>query len=123
VLENLSLKSATEAKWVQGENIAQTYQFVFTGNADLGFVALSQIMEHGQISTGSYWLVPDNLHSPLHQDAQILLPGKDSPATHQFMKFVTTAKAKSIMASYGYKITADTITGDKTNGNDNALEK
>lgn len=102
VLEKLKLKHITEKKWVQGENIAQTFQFVSTKNADLGFVALSQIMEEGKIKQGSYWLVPTDLHTPIHQDAQILERGKDSPATHKLMEFVRRAEAKTIIQSFGY---------------------
>ncbi len=57
-LDRLGLKSSTQAKWVQGENIAQTYQFVSSGNADLGFIALSQLLQQGQKSKGSIWHVP-----------------------------------------------------------------
>jgi molybdenum ABC transporter, periplasmic molybdate-binding protein len=105
-LEKLDLVTATQAKWVQGENIAQTYQFVFTGNADLGFVALSQIMQNGKLMSGSYWQIPTNLHTPILQDAQILLPGKNSFATQQFMEFIQSDLAKAIIQFHGYQ-TAD----------------
>ena len=59
-----------------GENIAQTFQFVSTGNADLGFVALSQVMEKGKITGGSAWIIPGTLHEPIRQDAVVLIAGK-----------------------------------------------
>lgn len=103
VLEKLDLVKATQLKWVQGENIAQTYQFIFTGNADLGFVALSQIMQNSKLKSGSYWPIPGDLHTPILQDAQILLPGKNSIATQQFMKFMQSDLAKAIIQSHGYQ--------------------
>lgn len=105
-LEKLELVSATQAKWVQGENIAQTYQFVATANADLGFVALSQIMEKGKMKAGSYWIVPAEFHTPILQDAQILLPGKDSVAVQQLMAFMVSDAAKHIIQSHGYQTPA-----------------
>jgi molybdate transport system substrate-binding protein len=103
VLEKLELKNSTRAKWVLGENIAQTFQFAATGNADLAFVALAQIAERGVIKKGSYWLVPGTFHRPIRQDAQILLPGKDSLATRQLMMFIRSAEAKSIIQHHGYQ--------------------
>ena len=71
-LKALSLKEAIEPKLVMGENIAQAYQFVDTGNAKLGFVALSQVMVDGKITKGSGWIVPGDMHAPIRQDAVIL---------------------------------------------------
>lgn len=107
VLEHFKLKSATEAKWVLGENIAQTFQFVATANADLGFVALAQIIERGTIKEGSYWLVPSDFHAPILQDAQILAAGQNSPASHQLMAFIRSGDAQLIIQQYGYKTLGD----------------
>lgn len=104
VLEKLDLASKTRAHWVMGENIAQTFQFVFTGNADLGFIAASQLQEDGKMRGGSSWVVPDELYTPIYQDAQLLLPGKDSDATRQLLQFVRSDAAKKIIQSHGYKI-------------------
>lgn len=109
VLDRLHLKEATEAKWVQGQNIAQTYQFVRTGNADLGFVALAQIMANGVIHGGSGWIVPEQLHQPIRQDAVLLPRGKDSVAARSLLHFVRGDTAKAIMASYGYRHWPPTI--------------
>ncbi|WP_026179951.1 molybdate ABC transporter substrate-binding protein [Hahella ganghwensis] len=103
VLTNLGINQVTRAKWVQGENISQTYQFVGSGNADLGFVALSQILSRGQLKGGSSWVVPEELYAPIHQDAVILAKGKGNAAVIDFFRFLKTEQARSIIASYGYK--------------------
>jgi molybdate transport system substrate-binding protein len=91
-------------KFVQGENIAQTYQFVATGNAELGFVALSQVMKDGKIGSGSAWVVPARMHAPIRQDAVILTTGKDSKAAAELMKYLKSAKALAVIKSYGYEV-------------------
>lgn len=103
VLERLSLIEATQNKWVQGENIAQTYQFVSTGNAELGFVALSQILKDGKLKTGSSWVIPENLYNPIKQDVVLLLRGENSPAAQALLTFIKEPQVKQIMTSYGYK--------------------
>ncbi len=104
VLDGMGLKAAAEPKLVQGENIAQTYQFVLSGNADLGFIALSQVMKDGRITGGSAWVVPSNLHQPIRQDAVILSSGKGNAAAAALMKYLQGDKAKAIIRSYGYDI-------------------
>lgn len=103
-LQNLGLREANEAKWVQGENIAQTFQFVDTGNAELGFIALSQIMEQGKIKKGSAWSVPAALHDPIRQDAVLLNKGRDSAAAKALLQFVRGEKAAIIIKSFGYSV-------------------
>ncbi len=103
VLSNLGLISLTKNKWVRGENIAQTFQFVTTGNADLGMVALSQIMREGKIITGAAWIVPDQLYEPIRQEAALLLKGKDSQASIALLQFMHSKEVREIMFSYGYK--------------------
>lgn len=102
VLNKLGLYAALEPKFVQGENIAQTFQFISTGNAELGFVALSQVMKDGKINDGSTWIVPADLHTPIRQDAVILSTGKDNPAALALMKYLKEAKARAIIKNYGY---------------------
>lgn len=104
VLTKLGLLTALQPKFVQGENISQTYQFVSTANAELGFVALSQVMKNGKITTGSAWIVPGKQHSPIRQDAVLLATGKDNAAAKALMSYLKTEKAKSIIRSYGYQI-------------------
>lgn len=100
----LGVLSTLEPKFVQGENIAQTYQFVSTGNAELGFVALSQVYAKGKLAGGSAWVVPANLHKPIRQDAVILTRGKDNPAASTLLKFLKTRQAQNVIKSYGYTL-------------------
>ena len=101
-MDKLGLTAKLQPRWVQGENIAQTYQFVATGNAQLGFVALSQVMVDGKIAQGSAWQVPAQLHDPIRQDAALLLPGKDSAAAAALLKYLRGDKARTIIQAYGY---------------------
>lgn len=104
VLTGMGLLNTLTPKFVLGENIAQTWQFVSTGNAELGFVALSQVMQDGKISKGSAWVVPAKLHTPIRQDAVILNSGKDNPAAVALLKYLQGDKARAIIKSYGYEI-------------------
>jgi molybdate transport system substrate-binding protein len=101
-LEALDLKAVIEPKLVMGENIAQTYQFVDTGNADIGFVALSQVMEGGEITRGSGWIVPADLHEPIRQDAVILERGAGDPAVTALFEYLKGDKAQRVIRSFGY---------------------
>jgi molybdate transport system substrate-binding protein len=103
-LTALKLIDAVQAKFVQAENIAQAYQFVVTGNAELGFVALSQVMKDGKIGEGSAWVVPANLHQPIRQDVVILANGKGKPAAEALLKYLKGDKAKAVIKSYGYDL-------------------
>ncbi len=102
-MKALGVLGALEPKFVVGENITQTYQFVSTGNALLGFVALSQVLVDGKIA-GSSWVVPANLYAPILQDAVILDKGKGKPAAEAFMKYLKTDKARAVIKSYGYAL-------------------
>ncbi|TCJ11571.1 molybdate ABC transporter substrate-binding protein [Parasulfuritortus cantonensis] len=103
-LAKLGLTDKLASKIVQGENIAQTYQFAATGNAELGFVALSQVMKDGKIGQGSAWVVPADMHQPIRQDAVILANGKGNAAAEALMKYLKTPKAVAIIKSYGYAV-------------------
>ena len=94
---------AVKDKFVTGENIGQTYQFVATRNAELGFVALSQIMKDGQLISGSAWIVPQKLYPPIRQDAVILTTGRNNPAASALLAYLKSGKARTIMESYGYR--------------------
>lgn len=104
VLTGMGLLDAATPKFVQGENIAQTYQFVSTGNAELGFVALSQVMKDGKISGGSAWIIPGKLHTQIRQDVVTLSSGKGNIAAEALAKYLKGDKAKAIIKSYGYEI-------------------
>ncbi|MBZ0091944.1 MAG: molybdate ABC transporter substrate-binding protein, partial [Sulfuricellaceae bacterium] len=103
-LSKLGLLSATQPKFVQGENIAQTYQFISTGNAELGFVALSQVFKDGKLTGGSAWVVPAGLHAPIRQDAVILAKGRGNAAATALMEYLKGDKAKAVIKSYGYDL-------------------
>jgi len=103
-LKNLGLQETLQPKFVQGENIAQTQQFIVSGNAELGFLALSQIIKDGKPGEGSWWIVPENLHAQIRQDAVILAKGKDKPATAALMKYLAGDKAKAVIRSFGYEL-------------------
>jgi molybdate transport system substrate-binding protein len=102
-LTQLNLLAALQPKFVQGESIGQAYGFVATGNAALGFVALSQVFEGGKVKTGSAWIVPNKLHRPLRQDAVLLLHGKDNRGAADFMRFLATAPVAATVRAYGYE--------------------
>ena len=91
-----------QPKLVQGENIAQTYQFIASGNAQLGFVALSQVMADGKLTQGSGWPVPPGLHAPILQDAILLTPGRNNPAAKALWGYLQGQKARVIIRSFGY---------------------
>ncbi len=104
VMTKLGLMSALEPKFVQGENIAQTYQFVSTGNAELGFVALSQVYEGGKLKSGSGWIVPSAMHSPIRQDAVLLSRAKGNLAAEALLKYLKSDKARAVIKAYGYDL-------------------
>lgn len=100
-LEKMGLWHNLESKIVFGESISQAYQFVATGNAELGFVAFSQIKDSNGIK-GSYWLVPQDFYSPLKQDAILLKNAKNTTAAKRFLEFLKGKTAKSIIGEFGY---------------------
>jgi molybdate transport system substrate-binding protein len=102
-LKTLGTYEATAPKIVTAENITQAYQFISSGNAELGFVALSQVLKDGR-TEGSSWLVPTTLYTPIRQDAVLLAPAKGKPAAEALMKFLNGDKAKAIIKSFGYAL-------------------
>jgi molybdate transport system substrate-binding protein len=103
-LTALKLLDTLQPRFVQGENIAQTHQFIASGNAELGFVALSQVMKDGKVAEGSAWVVPASLHQPIKQDAVILGKGKGKPAAEAWLQYLKGDKAKAVIKSFGYEI-------------------
>lgn len=103
-LGKLGLLDRLQPKFVQGENIAQAHQFASTGNAQLGFVALSQVYKDGRIMSGSGWIVPSRLHSPIRQDAVILAKGAANPAAKALADYLRSDKAKAVIRSFGYEL-------------------
>lgn len=103
-LTALKLIDAVQPKFVQAENIAQARQFVASGNAELGFVAASQVMRDGKLAGGSAWLVPDKLHRPIRQDAVLLEKGRGKAAAAALLKYLKSDKAKIAIRAFGYEI-------------------
>lgn len=103
-MKALGVLDALQPKFVTAENIGQTFQFVKSGNALLGFVALSQVTKDNQITEGSAWVVPANLYQPIRQDAIVLDKGKGKPAVEALMKYLQGDKAKAVIKSYGYDL-------------------
>ena len=101
VLQGLGVYDRLQAKLVRGENIAQTYQFVSTGAAELGFVAQSQIWQDGKLRAGSAWLIPAVTYPPLRQDGVLL---KDQPAARALLDFLKSASARSLIQRFGYDL-------------------
>jgi molybdate transport system substrate-binding protein len=102
-LKALGLYDALRSKIVQGNNIAQAFAFIDTGNAELGFIALSQVVGN---AGGSRWLVPQDLYTPIRQDAVLLRKGASNPAAAAFIAFLKGAAARAIIDSYGYAVEA-----------------
>lgn len=103
-LAGLGLLEQVRSRFVQGENIAQTYQFVASGNAELGFVALSQVYRDGDLLGGSAWVVPSHLHQPIRQAAVLLNRGRHNPAAIALLEFLQTAKARAVIEACGYAL-------------------
>lgn len=101
-LGKLGLLGTVQPRFVQGENIAQTFQFVSGGNAELGFVASSQVMKDGKVQHGSSWIVPSQMHEPIRQDAVLLTIGKGNPAARALLEYLKGEKAKKVIRSFGY---------------------
>ena len=101
-LSQMGLLAELTPKFVYGENIAQTYQFVATGNAALGFVATSQIFSNGRLASGSAWIVPAAMHTPIRQDAVLLKTGENETAARALMAFLRSDAALAVIRSFGY---------------------
>ena len=104
-LEKLGLTGPIKPKLVMGESIGQTYQFVASGNVPLGFVALAQVMTGGKPTAGgSLWVVPEELHAPIAQDAVLLKHGADNPAARAWLALLRSPAAADLMRGYGYAV-------------------
>ena len=99
VLKNLQLSDQLKSKIVMGNSIAQTFQFIDTGNAELGFVALAQVVAN---AGGSRWLVPQALYPEIRQDAVLLKTGAQDDASKAFLDFLKNPQARAIIEKFGY---------------------
>jgi molybdate transport system substrate-binding protein len=104
VMKSLGVLDKLRPLFVMGENISQTFQFVSTGNAELGFVAFAQVIDinTGKIGSGSGWIIPDNLHGPFNQTAVLLKTGAENPAASALMDFLKSPAALTIIDKYGF---------------------
>jgi molybdate transport system substrate-binding protein len=102
VMKNLGVFDTLQPLFVQGENIAQTHQFISTGNAELGFIALSQVIGNGRVAAGSGWIIPWDRYKPIRQDAILLKNGAENPAAPALLKFLKSPEALAIIKKYGY---------------------
>ena len=96
----LGIEDIVRDRQVIGTNVSQAHQFVRTGNAELGFLALSQVVRSAD---GSRWLVPEHLHAPIRQQAVLLEAGRDNPAAARFLDFLGSAPAREILRRHGYR--------------------
>lgn len=103
-MKSLAVQDALQPKLVFGENIAQTYQFAASGSAELGFVAMSQVMEEGKLKSGSAWVVPANMHAPIRQDAVLLEKGKGKAGAQAWMRYLRSEKVKEVVRRFGYGV-------------------
>ena len=103
-MEQMGLRAAIEPKLVTGESVGQAFNMAATGNAELGFVAASQVFEGGKLKSGSVWLVPANMHTPIKQDAVLLLRGNANPAAVALLAYLKTEKTKAVITSFGYEV-------------------
>jgi molybdate transport system substrate-binding protein len=101
-LKRLDLWESVSPAVVRGENIGQTFQFVATGNAEVGFVALSQVMDPRLKIKGSRWIVPEHLYEAIDQDAVLLTRGRSQSAAKALLQFLKSDAARNIILSYGY---------------------
>jgi len=104
VIDKLGLTARLQPRLVQGENIAQAFQFASTGNAELGFVAQAQVWRDGKFTAGSGWIVPATMHTPIRQDAALLTRGAKNPAAQALLDYLRSDKAKALIRAYGYEV-------------------
>ena len=103
VLKNLAMYDTVVSKLVYGENISQAFQYVVSRSAEIGFVSLSQVKSFYTNTFDGYWIIPNNLHRPINQQAVLLLHGKDSRIAYEFLSFMKSTMVKKILREkYGY---------------------
>jgi molybdate transport system substrate-binding protein len=104
VMDKMGLAASLAPKLVQGESIGQAFSFIYTGNAELGFVAMSQVLEGGKLKSGSMWVIPQTLYALIRQDAVVLARGAANPAAQALMVLLKSPNIKDLIRSYGYGI-------------------
>ena len=104
VLDHMDVKKMLNPKLVQGESIGQVFNFVKTGNADVGFVALSQVLRDGQLREGSVWVIPPTYYQPIRQEAVLLKRGAGNEAAQALLKLLQNSNTKDLIRSFGYDL-------------------
>ena len=103
-MQKLGVWESLQSRLVLGESLGQTIGFIESGNAELGFLALSQVLDPKMKGKGGRWDVPINLHEPIKQDVVLLTKGKDNPAANALMEFMGGPQAMAIIERYGYEL-------------------
>jgi molybdate transport system substrate-binding protein len=103
-LKALGVLDVVQPKLVQAESITQAYQFVATGNAEVAFVALSQVYKDGKFIEGSAWVLPAHFYTQIRQDAVVLDKGKGNPAASALAGYLKSERARSVIRAYGYDL-------------------
>lgn len=103
-LTKLTMWNAMQKKLKKGDDVTQAYQLAASESADMAFIALSQLMRDGKVSTGSWWLVPAELHHPIRQSAVLLSGAKDQAAAKALLTFLKSEKARAVMRGFGYEL-------------------
>jgi molybdate transport system substrate-binding protein len=106
-LGKLTMWNSIQEKLAKGESVTETYQLAATEKTDLAFISLAQVMRNGKVSKGSWWLVPSELHNPIRQSAVLLNGAKEKVAAKEFLAFLKSAKAKTVMLEFGYELARD----------------
>ena len=104
VMNTLGVATQLAPKIVEAANIGQTFQYVASGNAPLGFVALSQVYADGRLKEGSGWIIPQSMYSPIKQDAVLLKAGNQKPAAQELLNYLRTDTAREVLTSFGYTL-------------------
>lgn len=103
-LVKLTMWNAMQRKLKKSEDVTQTYQLAASETTDMAFIALSQVMRDGKVSTGSWWIVPAELHQPIRQSAVLLTAAKEQAAAKAFLAFLKSDKARAVMRGFGYEL-------------------
>jgi molybdate transport system substrate-binding protein len=101
-LTKLTMWNAMQRKLDKRDDVTEAYQLAASERAELAFIALSQVMRDGKVSTGSWWLVPETMHAPIHQSAVLLSSAQDVQAAKDFLAFMKSDQARAVMRGYGY---------------------
>jgi len=102
-LTKLTMWNAMQKKLKKADDLTQAYQLAATESADMAFIALSQVMRDGKVATGSWWIVPPELHNPIRQSAVLLSGAKEPAAAQALLAFLKSEKARAVMRGFGYE--------------------